>query len=248
MFNNLRLKGVCGRAGQQPKQMANCPLSKMKRADVIQELYTVFDMQEPLNHNVQMLKSILVEQRRIRQMQSILKPPPMPSLKTEIIKALKEEGYDMTQLTGRENNGLLQRRLSVIRQTKMTNISEISDDGRQPSRTTKYIRWWERFAMHIQVYNRSRQSPAEIMNEDRTRIDREVIHDDNFTSPEARDPDPLLLQYVESYPVIASEAYNAGTSGQEISEADAPHRGVFISRMICTVRLYCARRRAAHEH
>ena len=95
--------------------MAAPSLSKMKRADVLEELARVYDYAEPPNHNLQMLKSILGEQRIFRQAQSLFKLAPMPTRKVDIINALKEEGYDMARLTGRENNSLLQRRLLFMR-------------------------------------------------------------------------------------------------------------------------------------
>ena len=155
-------------------------LSKMKRADVLEELARVYDYAEPVNHKLQMLKAILLEQRIFRQAQS--KIPPMPIRKVDIINALKEEGYDMTQVTGLENNSLLQRRLLFMRPWC---AREAIEDGQQAVSDTKYIQAWERFAWQIQVYNRTRQSLMEMLT------DSEVISEVNSPRSLTMTPDSM---------------------------------------------------------
>ena len=206
-------------------------LPKMKRADVIEELARVYDYAEPPNHNLQMLKSILLEQRIFRQAQSIFKLPPMPTRKVDIIKALKEEGYDMARLTGREDNSLLQRRLLFLRQHNKVIAAAAIDDAQQALRDTKYIQAWERFAMDIQVYNRTRQSLTEILNDDRLRTDPEVISDVN--SPRSGTMTPDSMPSLEDPPGVPSSAVNSMTISEwaeQIFDPEPPRIGLAISR------------------
>ena len=226
--------------------MARPPISKMKRADVIEELHRLYDMDEPSNHNVQMLKSILTEQRAMRQTQSIF-PTPMPTRKTDIIKALKEEGYDMTKLNGRENNGLLQRILLSIRQHNKISGTEDSQEEGQALGAIKYIHAWERFALDILFYNRSKESLTETMNEDRLPTDGEVIHNGKYPPPEPKTSDTMPLW--EKPPDDPSSAFNQRILSQWSNfEDSAPERrGVAINRFLLAVRMHAESLRAENQ-
>lgn len=147
--------------------MAVRPLSKMKRADVIEELSRVYGIDEPPDHNVQMLKSILCEQRTMQKAGTIFKLPRMPTRKADILEALKDEGYDMDKLTGSETNGLLQRNLLFLRQHNKAVTAENIHDQQQPSRETKNIHAWERFVIGIHTDNMCKASLIDMMNEDK---------------------------------------------------------------------------------
>ena len=227
--------------------MARPPISKMKRADVIEELHRLYHMEEPSNHNVQMLKSILTEQRAMRQTQSTFLTP-MPTRKTDIINALKEEGYDMTKLNGRENNGLLQRLLLSIRQHNKISGTEDSQEEKKALRALKYIHTWERFALKILFYDMSKESRTETMNEDKLLTVDEAINSGQYPLPESKTSDTMPLW--EKPTDEPSSAFNQGLLSHwsnEVEDSAPERRGVAMNRFLLATRIHCESLRAQNQ-
>lgn len=113
----------------------------MNGAEVLEELKTIYGVEEPPHDSLSTLKAMLKEQRQwIHGIHNKIRlAPTMPSLQTDYMHMMKQQGYD---------SDMLQTKLADIKNQTSDSITG-KDDHPQRVRSAKYIYAWERFLMII---------------------------------------------------------------------------------------------------